>query len=264
MQQAGPAHGQRLGVGGALLQNHQHMHAAVDLRVMQGGLRHAEQRIDFRQQFGQGAAVAQHLDKYIGTRFHQGAGDFLPAALGGQCLQLTGLAQLAHQRQGFLGHPETERCIAGGKTGDAQHPQRVFGEGRGDMAQQARVEVALAAVGVVQLALGVFGHGVDGQIAANQVVFDADLRAGEEGEAAVALAGFALGAGEGVFLAGVRVEKHREVVTDRAKALGQHLCNRGANHQPVDVADRLAEQAVAHGAADFVNLHGNSLIRAAA
>src|SRR3990167_6676367 len=129
------------------------------------------------------------------------------------------------------------------------------------MAEQACFKIALAAVGGIQLAQGVFGHGVNGQVTANQVVFDADVRAGEEGEATVALAGFALGAGEGVFLARLRMEKHREVVADRAKTLGQHLFNRSANYQPVDVGDRLAEQAVAHGAADLVNLHGSSFVR---
>ncbi|MOA07968.1 hypothetical protein D3C78_1277000 [compost metagenome] len=58
VQQARPAHGQRLVVLGALAQGHQHVLAGVDLRVMQGRLRYAEQRLYLRQQLLQGAAIA--------------------------------------------------------------------------------------------------------------------------------------------------------------------------------------------------------------
>ena len=71
MQQAGPAHAQRLFMPGALLQHHQAVHAGVHLGVMGCRLRDAEQGIEFRQQLGQSAAVAQHLDEHIGARLHQ-------------------------------------------------------------------------------------------------------------------------------------------------------------------------------------------------
>ncbi|MNN45927.1 hypothetical protein D3C81_1602830 [compost metagenome] len=125
------------------------------------------------------------------------------------------------------------------------------------MAQQARFEVALAAVGIDHLAVLVLGHGVDGQVAAGQVVFQADVRAGVEGEAAIALAALALGARQGVFLAGLWVQEDREVRADRAESPGEHFIAGGADHHPVDIGDWPAEQPVAHGAANFVYLHGN-------
>jgi hypothetical protein len=47
----------------------------------------------------------------------------------------------------------------------------------------------------------VLGHGIDGQVATDQVFFEGDFGAGVKGEAAVAASAFAFGAGEGVFLA---------------------------------------------------------------
>ncbi|MNN34318.1 hypothetical protein D3C81_1481200 [compost metagenome] len=126
------------------------------------------------------------------------------------------------------------------------------------MAQQAQGEVVLAAVGIDQPAVGVLGDGVDGQVAADQVFLEGDLGAGVEGEAAVAASAFALGAGEGVFLAALRVEEHREVGADRAKALGEQFLGVGADHHPVGFRDGAAEQTVAYGAAHLVDLHGMS------
>ncbi|MNJ74235.1 hypothetical protein D3C77_711390 [compost metagenome] len=51
------------------------------------------------------------------------------------------------------------------------------------------------------------------------------------------------------------MQEHREISTNRPIALGVHFFDRGADHQPVDIADRAAEQAVAHGAANFVDVH---------
>ncbi|MNE05856.1 hypothetical protein D3C80_984300 [compost metagenome] len=255
VQQAGPAHGQRLVVLGALAQGHQHVLAGVDLRVMQGRLRHAEQRLHLRQQLLQGAAIAQHLDEHLRARFHQRAGDFLPDALGGQLGQFAGGGDLGHQRQGLLGHAKAQRRVARGEAGDAQHAQRVLGEGRRDVAQQAQGEVVLAAVGIDQATLGVLGDGVDGQVAADQVFLEGDLGAGVEGEAAVAASALALGARQGVLLAALRVEEYRKVGADRAVALGDELFGAGADHHPVGFRDGAAEQAVAHGAAHLVDLH---------
>ncbi|MNF11058.1 hypothetical protein D3C80_2121730 [compost metagenome] len=48
VQQAGPAHRQRLPVFGALTQHAEYVRAGVDFRVMGGWLRYAEQGVDFR------------------------------------------------------------------------------------------------------------------------------------------------------------------------------------------------------------------------
>jgi len=81
------------------------------------------------------------------------------------------------------------------------------------------VQVALSAVWIDQLALVIFGDGIDGEIAALQVFFEGDVGAGMEGKPAIATTAFALGARQGVFLAGLRVQENREVRTDRAKPL---------------------------------------------
>ncbi|MNC20051.1 hypothetical protein D3C75_679940 [compost metagenome] len=123
------------------------------------------------------------------------------------------------------------------------------------MAQKTLIEIVLAMVGVVHRTRLVLGHRIDGQVTADQVFFQGHIGAGVEGEAAVAAPALALGARQGIFLASFRVQEHREISADRTKALGVHFLDRGADHQPVDIADRAAEQAVAHGAANFVDVH---------
>ena len=83
----------------------------------------------------QGAAVAQHLDEYLGLILHQRALYLLPAALGGKRLQFAGCADLAHQLARFVGDPKPQRRIAGGEAGHPQYAQRIFGESRGNMTQ---------------------------------------------------------------------------------------------------------------------------------
>jgi len=58
MQQAGPAYGQWLFMQGSLFQHAEGVHAGVYFRVMDLGLRHAKQCIDFGHQGFQGCAVA--------------------------------------------------------------------------------------------------------------------------------------------------------------------------------------------------------------
>ncbi|MNR11143.1 hypothetical protein D3C85_1274310 [compost metagenome] len=89
MQQAGPAHGQRLFVLRGLFQHAQGMHARIDFRVMSLRLRHAEQSVDFRHQLLERAACSQHFNKYLRLIFHQCAGNLFPAAFRCQRLQFT-------------------------------------------------------------------------------------------------------------------------------------------------------------------------------
>ncbi|MNT59237.1 hypothetical protein D3C72_1967310 [compost metagenome] len=83
-----------------------------------------------------------------------------------------------------------------------------------------------------------------------------------EGETAIAASALALGPRQGVFLTGLRVQEHREVGAHRAEPLFLHLLGRGPDHHPVDFADRASQQAVAHCAAHFVNLHACSSVAA--
>ena len=254
MQQAGPAGRQRQLVSGGDLQYLQDVDAGVDFRVMRFRLRHAKQGVDFRQQFGQCATVAQYLNEYVRARFHQGAADFYPAALGSQTLQLARLTQLAHQRHGLVGHAKAEAGVTGGEARNPQHPQWIFCKGGGDVAQYLRLQVALAAVGVDDPAVLGPGHGVDCQVPADQILFQGDVRAGVEDKPAVADAAFALGAGECVLLARGRMQKHRKVLADRTETLLLQLLRRRANHNPVAVCYRQTKQLVADCAADQVGV----------
>ena len=157
---------------------------------------------------------------------------------------------------GAVGDAEAPAVQPGGQTGDAQDAYRVFAEGGRDMAQEAVGEVVLAVVGVYQLAVRGFGDGVDGEVSAAQVFFQGDFWRGVDVEAVVAVAVFALGAGEGVFVAAVRVQEYREVLADLFVALVEHLLRRCADYDPVELGGLQAQQFVAHCAADEVDLHG--------
>src|SRR5690606_35756171 len=76
-----------------------------------------------------------------------------------------------------------------------------------------------------------------------------------EGEATVAATAFALGTGQGVFLTSLRVQEHREVRAHGTIAQCLHFLGGGAYDDPVHLADVAAQQAIAHCAADFIDLH---------
>src|SRR5690606_26869180 len=120
-----------------------------------------------------------------------------------------------------------------------------------------------APVGIDDLTLGIQGHGVDGQVAALQVLLQGDRGIGVEGEAAVAVTTLALGSGQRVLLAGVRVQEHREVLPDRAEASLQQQIRRGDDHYPVALMPGHAQQLVTDGAADQIGIevcfHGAKL-----
>jgi len=138
-----------------------------------------------------------------------------------------------HQLKGFRGDGETQVVIAGGKARHPQHPQGVFGKGVGDVAQYLVLQILQAAVGVNQIAFIIPGHGIDGEIPAHQILFKTDIRAGNKMKALVALAGFALGAGQGVFVASVWMNKHGKVAPHRAITQPAHFLRGGAHHHPV-------------------------------
>jgi hypothetical protein len=92
-------------------------------------------------------------------------------------------------------------------------------------------------------------------VAPAQVVFERHVGSRIHGEALVAAPALALRARQGVLLAAVRVQEHREIRPDRAVAGVEHLLRRGADHDPVGVGVGQPEQAVAHRAADDEALH---------
>ena len=158
----------------------------------------------------------------------------------------------AHQRLGFRrdGKAEPRR-----ESRDAQHPQRILGERRAHMTQHARAQVGFASVRVDQSAVGIARHRIDGQVPTRQVGLQRHVRRGMEGEPVVARTALAFGARERVFLVGGRMQEHRKVAADRAKALGEHGFGRGADDDKVAIGYRAPEQPVAHRAPDGVDLH---------
>ena len=218
-----------------------------------GRLRHAKQAVEFGQQPGERAAVAQHLEHARGLRFHEAAREFLPYPLGHQRIDFTGLDHGLHQRPRLGCHAEFGE--ARGKAGHPQDAHRVFGKGLAHMAETFCSQVDLPTVGVDNLAGCVLGHGVDGEVAAQQVFFERDVGRGMDDEALVAAPRFALGAGKRVFLMGIGMQEDREVLADRLVALRDHLLGRGTDDDMIAVGLRQPQQAVTHGPADNVGLH---------
>jgi hypothetical protein len=130
---------------------------------------------------------------------------------------------------------------AGAETGNPENSHRILGEGGRDMTQPAAFEIVEAMIGIDQPALAVAGHGVDSQIAAQQIVFQPHLGRGVEAEAMIARRGLAFGTGQRVFLAGLRMQKYRKILADRLKAARQQLLRRRADHHPVAFRDWQAQ-----------------------
>ena len=123
------------------------------------------------------------------------------------------------------------------------------------MAQNAVAQILRAAVGVDQVAVGILGHRIDAEVAPRQVVLERDLRAGLAGEARIAVPALAFAPRQRVFLPGFGMQEHGEIATDLAKAQREHLLAAGAHDDPVAFACRNAEHAVAHRAADEIDVH---------
>lgn len=62
MHQHGETYRQRTALGSGAIERHHDMDPGIDFRMVVGALRYPEQGIEFRQQAGEGAALAQHLD----------------------------------------------------------------------------------------------------------------------------------------------------------------------------------------------------------
>ncbi len=188
-----------------LFQTEPLMHQRIHFRMMLFRLWNAIQRGQFGEQHFQGTTGMQHLEKHLRIPLHQRPAGFLPDPFRHQIIQLAAVSQLPHQHQGVIGDPKTQPVIAGSKPCHPQYPQGVFRKGGRDMAKQAGLQVHATVEGVKHLAAFLLGHGVDGQVTAHQIVVQADIRSRMEGKAAIAVAGFTLGAGQGVLLLGFRV-----------------------------------------------------------
>lgn len=122
------------------------------------------------------------------------------------------------------------------------------------MPEDARRDILRPVVRVDQGAVLGAGHGIHGQVAAPQVFFKRDFGCAEYLEALVAARRFALGPGEGILLAGRRVQKYRKVLAHRLIAELDHELRRGSHYDMIAVAHRQAEQFVAQRTADYIGL----------
>src|SRR5690606_34834357 len=98
--------------------------------------------------------------------------------------------------------------------------------------------------------------GIDGEIAAPQVLLQCHRRVGADIEAVVARAGFQFGTGERVLLVALRMQVDRKTAADAPVTLRFELSWCCTDDDPVALADRQAQQPVAYGTAYQEDLHG--------
>ena len=255
--QAGKAHREWGAQLTAHVQHHHQVHAGVDFGVVLGALRHAPQAVHFRQQPRQRAATTQHVEHARRFALHQPARQLLPHTLRHQRIDLAAGHHLPRQLHRLVGH--VEAAETGRKTRQPQDAHRVFGKGRRHMAQAPGSQIGLAAMGVDDVAVVVRGHGVDGQVTPRQVLLQGHIRRGVEAEAGIARCGFALGAGQGIFLARGGVDEDREVAPHHLEARGQQRVGRAAHHGPVALTHFQPEQGIANRTTHQIDLHGGAV-----
>ena len=123
-----------------------HVQARVDLRVPFLGLRHAIERVEFRENPRERAAIAKRAQPGLRRGLGQSAIGFLPDALRDECVRFAGGDHRAHARHGFRRDRESERLEARQEPRDAQDADRVFVEGFGHVSELTRFEIDAAAV----------------------------------------------------------------------------------------------------------------------
>ena len=109
-------------------------------------------------------------------------------------VDLTAGDHAAHQFEGI--RRDRRSGEAGGKASEPKDAHRICGEGRTDMTEDFGRNIALTVEGVDQRAVGRPGHGVYGQVATCEILFERDIGRRMKAEAMVAGAGLTLGAGK--------------------------------------------------------------------
>jgi hypothetical protein len=124
------------------------------------------------------------------------------------------------------------------------------------VAQQPRVEIVPASIGIDHGAGIVLGHCIDREIAAAQIVFEFHVRREFGRESAIAGAGLALEARERVLFLGFRVQENGKIPPDGNESRPLELGRRRAHDDPIALMDRAAQQTVTNRATHQVHLHG--------
>jgi hypothetical protein len=213
------------------------VHAGIDLGMPLLGLRHSEQCIHFGKDAPKRAAGAQRFDVDVGAVRCQRFNGLLPDALRAQRLHLAGCDDVFHELERFSGDREVERCETRGEACHAQHTQRILAKCRRHVSQNARFEVGSSRPRVDDLAVLAAGDGVDGEVAALEVVFERHRRRGIERKAGISRRGLTLDSSECVFFAGARVQEYRKILADAPIALCDELVGRSADDDPIALRD---------------------------
>ena len=124
------------------------------------------------------------------------------------------LGNFFHQRFCFGRNAKSKFGKPRRKTCAAQHAHRVFHECITDVAQQPRIEIRHTIVWINQLAVGIQGNRIDGEIATCEILFKRDIWRGVKHKTLIARRGFSLGAGQCIFSVGVWMEKYWKVRAD--------------------------------------------------
>ena len=109
------------------------------------------------------------------------------------------------------------------------------------MTQPARLQVTTAAVRIDERAVPAARHRIDREVASREIVLERHVGRESGLEAVVAGARLPLGARKRVLLAGIGVQKHREIPADRPVAHRRERFGGGAHHNVVALRDRAAQ-----------------------
>src|SRR3984957_20015654 len=225
------------------------------------GLRHTKKRCDLRKDHLQRTAVAQHEKKELGSRLAQRALGLLPDPFRYERVNFTAAHHLLHQGARLRSYRESAVPEACGESRHAQHTHRVLDEGLRDVAQDTLLQVIRAAVGVDEFTAGTLCDGIDRKIAPAQILLQRHIGREAGAEAAIARRDFGFQAGKRVFLFGLRMQKDRELAPYGEIAELLEILRPRTDDYPVALARGDAEELIADGTADQVDLHARNVNR---
>ena len=93
------------------------------------------------------------------------------------------------------------------------------------------------------------------EIAAHEVLLERHIGREIELEAVIPQRRLAFGARQRIFLLRARMEEHRKILTDRTKALRDHLFGCSPDHHIVAILDGQSQQSIANRSPNHVDLH---------
>ncbi len=255
VHQHGESHRSRRTDARGVADREHHMDAGVNFGVPPRRLRDTVQCVDLWEDHSQRAAVSQGLKEDIRTRLPEPAFRLLPNALGHKSVDLARGDHIPHQHESLFGYRKAQVGESGSEPGHAENPDGVLHERIRNVPQQSVFQILLAPVGIDDLPRGTFGHRVDRQIAAPEVLFQSDIGRKPRRESPVSGGHFSLEAGEGVFFLCLRMQEDGEFPAHGDVALSFEIVGQRPDHDPVALANRKTEQPVPYRATNQVNFH---------